>query len=178
MKEEWRDVEGYEGLYQVSNYGRVKSLERYVVKERILRPGNVNGYMAVNLYSENGKNREYIHRLVAKAFIDNPNNLPYVNHRDENKANNYAENLEWCTPKYNVNYGSSTKRRIHNTDFKAINESRKKPVTQYSLEGKFIARYDSLSECGRLTGFDISRISKACRGILNSAYRSIWKYEN
>ena len=108
----WKDIEGYEGLYQVSNKGRVKSLNYgRTGKEKILRPGkNNDGYLIVILY-KNGKKKNFrIHRLVAKAFLTNPNNLLEVNHRDENKENNHVENLEWCDRKYNINYGSRTER--------------------------------------------------------------------
>lgn len=87
IREEWKDIQGFEGRYKISNKGRVKALEKVVMKERILKPGNVNGYEAVNLYNEkHGKSRMYIHRLVASAFIENPCGLPYVNHKDENKS--------------------------------------------------------------------------------------------
>lgn len=178
IREEWKDIQGFEGRYKISNKGRVKALEKVVMKERILKPGNVNGYEAVNLYNENhGKSRMYIHRLVASAFIENPCGLPYVNHKDENKSNNNSDNLEWCTPKENVNFGTSIERRTKNTDFKRIAAKRAKQVSQYSLDGELIQRYGSLSECARLTGFDASGISKVCRGKASSAYGYIWKYE-
>ena len=117
MNEEiWRPIEGYEGLYEVSSYGRVRSLDRYIKNGHSsyrLHKGKVisllkgeYGYIQVNLYY-NGKNyKKYVHRLVAQAFIPNPNNLPQVNHLDEDKTNNRVENLEWCDAKYNINYGS------------------------------------------------------------------------
>lgn len=118
--EEWRDIEGYEGLYQISNLGRVKSLSRiaidrrgipHYVNERILKQAfDKNGYCLVGLHI-NGKIKSgKVHRLVASAFIDNPHNLPDVNHKDENKSNNNVDNLEWCTPKYNINYGTCLDR--------------------------------------------------------------------
>lgn len=102
----WKDVQGYEGLYQVSNLGRVKSLPKYHYKrERILKPtDNGNGYKIVGI-RENGRRLNfYVHRLVATAFVPNPKRLGYVNHKDYNKDNNMASNLEWCTQKENVNY--------------------------------------------------------------------------
>ena len=119
MKEEWRAIKGYENLYEVSNLGRVRSLERYVksktgtriVKERILKPVNVgSGYLGVGLYKEGKVRIIYVHRLVAQAFIPNPNNLPEVNHKDENKTNNRVENLEWCTREYNMSHGTRSER--------------------------------------------------------------------
>ena len=112
----WKDIEGYEGLYQVSNKGRIKSLNRIdsrgrKVNEKILssKPNN-KGYLRVHLY-KNGKRKPFsVHRLVAIAFIPNPNNLLEVNHKDENKENNTVDNLEWCNRKYNTNYGSRNER--------------------------------------------------------------------
>ena len=111
QKEIWKDIEGYEGEYQISNYGNVKSLNYLRTgKERILKPGkNRGGYYYVQLYKNKAKNH-YIHRLVAQAFIKNPRNLPQVNHKDENKSNNRVDNLEWCMPIYNANYGTRNKR--------------------------------------------------------------------
>ena len=108
----WKDIKGYEGLYQVSNKGRVKSLNyRRTGKEKILSSSpNSYGYLIVGL-CKNGKQKPfYIHRLVAEAFLTNPNNLLEVNHKDENKENNHVENLEWCDRKYNNNYGSRMER--------------------------------------------------------------------
>ena len=119
MIEEWRPVVGYEGLYEVSSYGRVRSVDRYVKvgygsyrlhKGKVLSPAkNKYGYLAVNLQAGNRCN---IHRLVAEAFIPNPDNLPQVNHKDEDKTNNSVDNLEWCSRKYNCNYGTRNIRRI------------------------------------------------------------------
>ena len=105
MTEIWENIEGYEGQYQISNYGRVKSFKNG--KEQIIK-GNINqkGYCIVDLYKNKEKKHFQVHRLVAKAFIPNPNNYPIVNHKDENPSNNRVDNLEWCTPKYNSNYGN------------------------------------------------------------------------
>lgn len=112
MNEEWRDIDGYEDLYQVSNMGRVLSLKFNHTENnpKILKPIELLGYLVVNLYKD-GKMKSFkIHRLVAKAFIPNPDNLPEVNHKDENKFNNVVDNLEWCTTKYNINYGTAISR--------------------------------------------------------------------
>ena len=104
----WKDVKGYEGLYQVSNLGGIKSLgNSQNRKEKLLRTSIRNGYCTTYLYKNNKKKSFLCHRLVAEAFIPNPDNLPQVNHKDENKLNNCVENLEWCTAKYNVNYSSA-----------------------------------------------------------------------
>jgi hypothetical protein len=101
----WKDIEGYEGLYQVSNLGNVKSL--YTNKNlSYIKCGRDREYLSVSLSKDKKLKIYYIHRLVAETFIDNPNNYPYVNHKDENKQNNCVNNLEWCSPKYNINYGT------------------------------------------------------------------------
>ena len=118
MKEIWKDIEGYEGLYQVSNLGRVKSLtkmvgrgKRYKVCERIVSLQKApNGYMRLHLDKDGERKYFSVHRLVAQAFVENPNNLPHVNHKNETKTDNAVSNLEWCTPKYNSNYGTRNTR--------------------------------------------------------------------
>lgn len=110
MVEIWRDIEGYEGLYQVSNFGRVKSLNKR--KGRILKPIKDHfGYLRVNLYKDFKYKIHKVHRLVAQAFIENPNNYPIINHKDEDKTNNKVENLEWCNHQYNNNYGTVIERK-------------------------------------------------------------------
>ena len=109
--EEWKDIKGYEGIYQISNKGRVKSLNyKRTGKEKILKlSSDTNGYKKITLF-KNSKRKTYsIHKLVAEAFLPNPDNLPVVNHKDENKLNNNVENLEWCTQEYNVKYSLSKK---------------------------------------------------------------------
>lgn len=119
----WKDIEGYEGLYQVSNLGRVRSLDRVIqqikfggelspqiYRGRVINPTINGGYYRCSLSKDNIKESKLIHRLVAEAFIPNPNNYPCVNHKDENKLNNVVENLEWCTVQYNTNYGTSPER--------------------------------------------------------------------
>lgn len=103
MVEVWKDIEGYEGLYQVSNMGRVKSLIKGIILKQWT---DKDGYRQVGLLKKTFK----VHRLVAKAFIENPDDLPLVNHKDENKANNNITNLEWCTNEYNLSYGTARKK--------------------------------------------------------------------
>lgn len=117
MKEIWKDIKEYEGLYQISNLGNVKSLPKMVGfrkrKEKILKTYyDKNGYVKVILCKENKTRFLSVHRLMAEAFIPNPNNFPQINHKDENKQNNNLENLEWCTCKYNINYGTRTERAM------------------------------------------------------------------
>ena len=103
----WKDIKGYEGLYIISNTGKVKELKR----NKLLKPVLQKGYLYIHL-CKNSKDKSYLlHRLVAQHFIDNPDNLPEVNHKDEDKVNNNASNLEWCDAKYNSNYGTRNKRK-------------------------------------------------------------------
>ena len=115
-KEIWRDIKGFEGLYQISTIGRVRSLDR-VDSRGNYRKGKAladvvsgNGYHQVNLWRDGKVEIKLTHRLMAKTFIPNPDNLPQVNHRDEDKGNNRVENLEWCTASYNTNYGTRNER--------------------------------------------------------------------
>ena len=116
MIEEWRPIPGYEGLYEVSNTGRVRSLDKYDSMNRFLRGRILRlftdglGYLRAQLYSNSKRKSFLVHRLVAQAFIPNPDNLPQVNHRDENPSNDSVDNLEWCDGKYNVNYGTRIDR--------------------------------------------------------------------
>lgn len=171
MMEIWRNIEEYKGLYQVSNLGRVRSL--WYGKERILKPTkDKDGYLRVQLY-KNGKAKLYgIHRLVAMAFIDNPYNLPQVNHKNETKDDNRVENLEWCNHLYNINYGTCQQRRAE----KRRNDKLSKTVYQYTLDGKFIAEYPSGKEIQRQLGYNRGYISSCCLGKYKTAYGYIWKY--
>ena len=145
----WHDIEGYKGLYQVSNKGRVKSLKWG--KERILRPGiNSCGYLKVVLYKNTAAQHRLVHRLVAEVFIPNLENKPQVNHKDENKLNNCVNNLEWTTAKENSNYGTRNER-----------VSRK--ILQYSKSGEFIREWQSAAEVERVLGIDNSNITKCCK---------------
>ena len=149
----------------MSNLGRVKSLRRNIIlKSKIER----NGYERVILSTNNIRKGYYIHRLVANAFIPNPDNLSQVNHKDENKANNCISNLEWCTPKYNTNYGTGNKRRAR---------SQSKKVIQFKPDGTFVKEWESIREIERNLGFDHSNISRCCRGKYACAYGYLWKYK-
>lgn len=168
-KEEWLPVEGYEGLYEVSNFGSVRSLN-YLhtgqVKLLKLNEG-ANGYFGVFLYKNKKCKRFLVHRLVAQAFIPNWFDDPQVNHRDENKHNNSVDNLEWCDGKYNINYGTCIKRMV---------EKQSKNVLQLTKTGELVYEWPSINEAGR-NGFEPSNIVNCCRGKLKSHGGYIWKYK-
>ena len=158
--EEWRDIKGYEGLYQVSNLGRVKSLARkinnqYGKKERLMTQKiDKDGYKRVGL-NKNGKQIYYgVHRLVAQAFISNPNNYPQINHKDENKSNNKVDNLEWCDGKYNQNYGTINERRT---------QKLKKKVICITTGEKFDSIIEASEKYNIKNKSDISRVCKGKR---------------
>jgi len=176
-KEIWRDIAEYEGLYQVSNMGRVKSLahvtirkngSKLPIKGRILKPQtNLNGYLFVALCNGCGKKKFLVHRLVCEAFLENPDNKPCVNHIDEDKTNNTAKNLEWCTYAENNNHGT------HNT---RSAKARSKPVGQYTLDGKLIKVWQSTMEVQRQLGFSHQSICAVARGKRKTANGYVWKY--
>ena len=171
----WKEVEGYEGLYQVSNFGRIKSLKRKTshISEIILKQSLDNyGYPIVSLCKNNKKKTKTVHRLVASAFVCNPYNFFFVFHIDENKCNNNASNLEWCDAKYNSNYGTRTDRSVCK-----LRQNGCKPVIQYDLNRNFIKRWNSLSEIERALGYKKADISYCCLGKYKKSYGYIWKYE-
>jgi len=182
MEEKWLPVVGLEGYYEVSNKGRIKSLERYVcmrncqkwIPESLITPHrNINGYYCVTLSKDGFAKREYLHRIVANAFLPNPMNLPFINHKDENPANNCVDNLEWCTHRYNSNYGTcrdraSKKLRNH----PALSDR----VIQMTLDENPIAEFPSMSEAERVTGIAQQNICACCRGKVIHAGGYKWRY--
>ena len=170
MTEIYKDIKDLEGLYKVSNFGNVMSLgngnsnNSNNSKPKLLKPvKTIDGYLGVCLCKDGKRKNFYVHRLVAEAFIPNPDNLPFINHKDENKTNNSVENLEWCTREYNNNYGSRIDRIS-------------KTVLQFTLDGEFIREWSSTHECGR-NGFNQGNIVSCCNGKLKSAGGYIWKYK-
>ena len=157
INEEWRDIAGYEGFYQTSNLGRIRSVDRRcwngktmaLMKGKILKPalsGDGRHYLIVHLSMHHRERTFSVHRLVAKAFIPNPRGFPEVNHRDENPSNNCINNLEWCTRIYNTNYGTHNKKLSQTKSIKYG-----KPILQFSLQGNFINEYPTLMAAERAT---------------------------
>lgn len=171
--EEWRDIKGYEGLYQVSNLGRVKSLGRERYPMRIMKAHtDTKGYLDIEL-SNGYKHRHRIHRLVAQAFIPNVDNKPQVNHKDCNKKNNCLSNLEWCTNGENQQhafYNGLNHRERYGASPRA------KRVKQYDLNGNFIREWDSIVRIREECGYSDTFISQCCGGKYKRAYGYIWKY--
>ena len=179
--EEWRDVVGYEGRYQVSSMGRVKSLERKVThwrggeriqKERILKPDtDRGGYLRVGLCDGEKRKKFRVHRLVCEEFHENPDNKPQVNHINEIKTDNRASNLEWATARENSNFGTRNERIGKKS---AIAKS--KPIAQYTLNGKLLKVWPSPTEVHRQLGISPGNISAVARGKRNKAGGFVWKY--
>lgn len=170
--EKWKAIEGYNGRYEVSNYGRVKSVNMFIGTHiyigTILSPViTSNGYLKVSLTLKGKRKTCLIHRLVAKAFIKNVNNLPQVNHKDEIKTNNRVENLEWCSRSYNCKYGKRNQKMI---------DDRKRAVLKLSADGILLKRYEALNEASRITGINAAHICDVCKGKRNLAGGYLWKY--
>lgn len=169
----WKDIPNYEGLYQISNMGRVKSISHIVidtlgrhfpVKEKIRKSVvDRNGYYHLKLIAHGHTKDFQIHQLVAQAFIPNPNHYKEINHKDEDKRNNKVSNLEWCTRKYNVNY--------HN-----LPDRQGKKVAQYDKTGKLIKIYPSIREAERETNITNQHIIRVCKGRRKSTGGYVWKY--
>lgn len=179
MKEVWKDVPGFEGVYQVSNMGRVKTMPRKVGtvfrKEKILKQTIENGYFSVRLYNGKRIGRHFrVSRIVAMAFCenDNPKEKTEVNHKNENQLDNRAENLEWCTREYNCNYGTRNTRIAKNIQ---------KEVICLSNDGNIVRIFSSIKEAGIwASGHNVgfSNISACLRGRTSTAYGYKWKYKN
>lgn len=157
-----KDIKGYEGLYGITSCGKVWSYRN----ECFLKPWvSRSGYLLVNLFKDRERKFYLIHRLVAEAYLPNPENLPQINHRDENKENNCLQNLEWCDCEYNSNYGLRNEK---------ISNSHKKPILQYDLDGNFIREWSSATDALKeLKG----HICECLKGKQKTACNYIWKYK-
>lgn len=181
MAEIWKDIEGYVGYCQISNKGRVRGLDRYVyndgarndsklifIKGKILKPHDAGReYLTVCLMKDGIGKVHYVHRLVMDAFSENPDNLPCVNHKDEDPYNNKLSNLEWCTYKYNTNYGTCIQRRKSKVS---------KSVDRFDMDMNYVDSFDSTSDAERELNIDKSSIAKCARGERKSAGGFIWMY--
>ena len=175
----WRPIRGYEDYYEVSNLARVRSLDRVVLRvingifsemlykgKILIQNTNTKGYRTVCLCVNNKRKTIMVHRLVADAFVPNPNNMPEVNHKDECKTNNMPSNLEWCTGQYNTNYGTGISRRIVKVC---------KPFEQLSKDGEHIASFLSLNDAQN-AGYNARAIHYALKGQRKTAYGYQWRY--
>ena len=172
MKEIWRDIKNYEGLYQISNLGNIKSLHRNKIKLLKLRVhysyNKTRKDYVIGLCKNGVVKTYYVSRLVAEAFIPNPNNLPQVNHKNEfDTLNNSVDNLEWCTAKYNSNYGTRTKRIVN---------KHKRKIAQYDLNNNLIKIWNSGIDVEKEMNWFSTKIIACCRNKQKTAYGYMWKY--
>ena len=186
MEEIWKNIKGYPN-YQVSNMGRVKRLSTgyYRRTEKILKPQlQNNGYLHIKLSQKDKTKCILVHRLVAQVFIPNPNNLPQVNHINEDKTDNRVENLEWCTQKYNINYGNGISKRVktnkENGTYKKIGEYnskiRSKSILQFSKDNSFIRKWDCIMDVQRELGYDNKQICSCLKNRQKTAKGFKWVY--
>lgn len=195
--EEWRDIKRYQGLYQISNLGRVKRLKRKssngrILEEKILKNQvERKGYIGISLQIDGVKHREKIHRLIAEEFIPNPKNKAEVNHINGIKNDNRIENLEWVTPSENQKHAYKLGLRVvtglqRKTSRETIKRARpfaycktRKRVNQYTKNEEYIRTWESIAEAIRKLGLrkGTSKISECCKGKIKTAYGYIWKYE-
>lgn len=200
MEEVWKPVPGFEGYYEVSNYCRYRSLERtityrngtkrkrksVVLKHDKSNKGEFGSWERVTLSKNNEHTRVFVYRTAMEAFgIPNPENLPCVNHKDENPSNNFIfvnpdgtvdpekSNIEWCTHEYNNAYGTARERQ---SETQKNTRKDRKPVSQYTLEGKYLTTWKSLHQIERELGFFRNNIKAVCEGKRTQSHGFIWKY--
>ena len=177
--EEWRDIKGYEGIYQVSSEGRIKSLDYlHTGKEKILCPKKHNkGYLQIQ-FVRNGTNKTYtIHRLVAETFIENPYNYPCVNHIDENKQNNKAENLEWCTARQNtIKFLQNHPNFAKDRNYAKSKRRKQNRAIEQIFNGVVVKKWENVREIELRNKWSAWSISECCRGNRKKAYGYTWRY--
>lgn len=187
MEEIWKDIIGYEGIYQISNLGRVLALPKIVNSSKSINGKRITsarikctrvdryGYETVKLTDSNSVYKHYtIHRLVALSFIPNPNNYPSINHKDENKLNNTPDNLEWCTVKYNNLYND----RQDKINLLLTNGLLSKPVIQYSLDGVFVREFPSVNQVCRELNIFKAGVSGCCNNRASTYKGFKWSFKN
>lgn len=191
MEEIWKDIKGYERLYQVSNFGNVKSLDRYIINKngdkqyfpgKYLNQGISDNYLKVTLSKSNKQRTFRVHILVARTFIPNPENKPEVNHMDGDKSNNRVDNLEWNTRSENELHAyknglAKPSDKQKQAVAKYAKENYSKKVIQYSLNGEFIKEWNSMHDVWRELGIRPSYICRCCKGLRNQTYGYVWKYK-
>lgn len=183
MKEIWKDVKGYEGIYQVSNLGSVVSLNRYdkygrlKIGKIISTKINNRGYVQVHLHKNGKTQMALLHRLVAEVFIDNSKQLSQVNHKDENKQNNCVDNLEWCTNIYNRRYGNGINKMSSNRNYKNIVENKNKKILQFDLNKRFIRTWKYATEIKKELNINDTSVCLCCNGKQKTAGGFIWEYD-
>lgn len=179
--EQWRPIEEFEGFYKVSNFGHIRSLDRVVISKRgipMTFKGKelkcfvaTNGYKNVILKKSGIEYPQIVHRIVAKAFLPNPNNLPQVNHKNEVKTDNRVSNLEWCDVSYNAKYKDAQKRRYKNGGGR-----RKRPVNQFTTDGRFLRTFQSIAEAAKAVGAKQNAITHCCQGRFKTSMGYRWRY--
>ena len=178
LVEYWLPVKGYEGLYEVSNWGRVRSTQYHRgTTTHLLSPSiKKNGYVYVTLCKNKKTHTLLVHRLVAEAFLPNTDGLPQVNHKNENKLENYVWNLEWCTQKYNVNYGAGIRKMLNSRNDKK-GKTAERPIIQYSKNGEYIGRFNSQTEAAKELGISQGNINSCLNNNRYTAGGYKWEYE-
>lgn len=170
MEEVWKDIEWHKGAYKISNLGRVYSVQRKKIKNTFIDKG---GYVRVQLYHNYTQKRFLVHRLVAEAFIPNSNNYPQVNHIDENKLNNCVDNLEWCTNKYNCNFGTKPEKSRKNSSKLQLN---KRSVAIYDSENNYIDTCKSMMDVARKLNCSYSNVQSVLYGRTKTCKGYVLKY--
>lgn len=184
MNEIYKPIKGYENLYKISNLGNIKSIDRVehiitenkdyfrIKKGKVLKKTiNTNGYYYITLHGEDGTLKTVaIHRLVANNFLDNPNSLKCVNHKDENKLNNNVNNLEWCTYEYNNNYGTKVERLKHSNNW------RSRQIVMIDCDGNIINEYTSINSV-KDDGYDVGAVFRCLNNKQKTHKNKIFKYK-
>ena len=182
-KEIWKDIEGYEGYYKISNFGRIRSMDRVTsngrsLKGKLAKLQKTKGYTSLTLHKDSKRKRFLVSRLVAIHFLENPMNKKEVNHIDENKDNNHVDNLEWCTPKENANHGTRNKRIAEWQKNNPCSMRDSKSVVMLEKDsGKVLKVFETINEAYKYLGKNANgHISYACKGKYKSAYGYKWDY--